>query len=469
MEKLNVLLLMVDDMIPVLGTHREAHIVPTPNLDRLARRGVLFQNAHTSAPICNPARTALFTGLYPYSSGVYGNGQWWRPALPNLMSLPEHFRDCGYEAVGCGKLYHHTLGFNPPEQWDAYRDIRYDDMWDRANAGLYGDAPVSEPDGFPFHGLDCRLHEFDWGALPKTDSEYGDFVAVDYACDFLSEDHAKPFFLACGTFHPHLPWYTPKAYYDLIDPALVVDPEVIHPCDWSKIPNAGKRLASVGPQGNNQYEILMENDALLEARRWYYASIAFTDVMIGKVLDALAASAYADDTIVAFVGDHGFHVGEKRHVGKQALWRESTHIPMLLAGPGLPEGSVVDEAVNSVDLGATLAALSGVGGFDDRDSASLMPVVGGERSGTHVVCTHAQKNFAVVGKDWRYIRYEDGTEELYDLMNDSHEQYNVAQGAKFRSIVDELTQFIPTDVAPQAPNRDAYHFDRACYTWTHRA
>jgi len=183
----NILLLVVDDMIPAYA--RESHlssVVPTPNLDRLAKRGTAFENAYTPAPVCNPARTALFTGLYPHRSGVYTNSQWWRPALPGHATLFERFKEQGYRVEGAGKVYHHTVGFNPPEQWHTYQDLKYDDYWARPEEWKKlhpNEAIPDRPQGHPFSGLGYFAHEFDWGALAKKEEEYGDMADVSFAVE----------------------------------------------------------------------------------------------------------------------------------------------------------------------------------------------------------------------------------------------------------------------------------------------
>ncbi len=187
--------------------------------------------------------------------------------------------------------------------------------------------------------------------------------------------------------------------------------------------------------------------------------------MIGEVLDALETSDHAQDTIVAFVGDHGFHVGEKRHFGKMALWRESTNVPMVLAGPGIPEGELFASPVSTIDLGATLAELGGVCGFTDRDSKSLVSAIPDGMLSRSAVCTHAQNNFAVVTDDWRYIRYADGTDELYDLSDDPNETKNLSAVPDFGPVIEEMAAALPEQSAPPAPSNDAYNFEPATHTW----
>ncbi len=468
----NVLLLCVDDMNPWLGclsdlpfSHPQAI---TPNLDRLTASGTVFTNTHSPAPLCNPARTAILTGLHPTTSGVYGNYCWWRPHLPDVKTLPERFRAQGYHAAGAGKVFHHCIGFNPPEQWDDYQDQVFDDTWDRQSRVNYPHiTPGAPPPGHPLHGIDYFVHEFDWGSLPLNENDYGDRLAVDYATEFLSRSHDQPFFLACGLFHPHLPWYAPQRFFDLYDPDQLIIPEHFDQTDWSRIPEKGKQLAAKGPQDQDQYGVLKRAGKLKEALHAYLAMISFVDDMVGRVLDSLNNSEHADNTVVVFYGDHGFHVGQKNHIGKQTLWRESTQVPLIFSGPGIAADQRIDAPVSTLDVGATLADLCGWSDDANGDSQSLGPWLRREptKRTAAVLCSLDEHNHALITPDWRYICYDDGSEELYDLRSDPLELNNLSLDPAMTSTLETLRSQLPAQPAPNAPGLEAYRFDWHNYRW----
>ena len=217
-ERPNVLFLAVDDMkdwVNCLGGYEGT--VHTPHIDRLADRGVLFTNAHCPSPKCAPSRTAILTGFRPSTTGFYGNGHWWYPNRPDIVTIPAHFRRQGYHVAGAGKIFHHTAGNHPPNQWDAFQKLLFrDDPWFR---GVTLNYPWSKhgpaPDGFPFSDVEGLGHENDWGSLELAEPDYDDSRNATYAVDFLRRPQEKPFFLACGLFRPHLPWYVPENYFKL--------------------------------------------------------------------------------------------------------------------------------------------------------------------------------------------------------------------------------------------------------------
>ncbi len=218
--KPNVLFIAVDDMNDwTAGLGGYSGKAYTPNQQRLAEMGIEFVNAHAASPVCCPSRGAVMTGLRPSTSGIYDNTQWWKPHMPDVKTIPQHFKENGYHCAGAGKIHHHTWGSNPPCQWDEYKDITHDNEWDLTNSQAYpsyeGKTPPV-PEGYPFNGLKPQPSGgFDWGVLDKSEDQYGDAVSVTWAIDFLKRKQDKPFFLACGIYRPHLPWYMPKKYLDM--------------------------------------------------------------------------------------------------------------------------------------------------------------------------------------------------------------------------------------------------------------
>ena len=228
--KPNVLMIVLDDMndwVGCLSGHPDAK---TPNIDRLAACGTLFANAHCAAPICNPSRVATLTGRRPGSTGIYDNSVRWHEAIPNITSIPQHFKANGYHVVGGGKVYHHMPGFNRRSDWHTYFDQIFDGHYQNHLSQGLDVSNFRFPDGFPLNGLPSvkalskppkNPREFDWGPLDKMDSETGDGQMVQWAVDFLNQTSGKPFFLAAGIYRPHLPFYAPRKYFALYPPESI--------------------------------------------------------------------------------------------------------------------------------------------------------------------------------------------------------------------------------------------------------
>lgn len=481
----NVLFIAVDDMndwTGFLGGYDGP--VHTPHLDRLADSGLLFENAHCAAPVCNPSRTALLTGLRPSTTGIYDNGSWWRPALPDVVTLPECFSNAGFHVAGGGKIFHHTPGFNPPEQWHFYFEQVFDDPWHRPKRNEV--LPVSGihwPDGFPLCELEnVRLgirppanpREFDWGALQRTDAEMGDGQAVAWASEFLQQQHDDSFFLAVGIFRPHLPWYSPQKYFDLYPLEQIVLPDV-RADDLDDVPAAGIEFAEAR---GDEWRLVADAGRWRHAVQAYLASISFSDAMVGQLLRKLDESHYAANTIVVLWSDHGWHLGEKHHWHKSTLWEEATRVPLIIAAPGVTQpGSRTRSPVGLIDLYPTLIDLCDLPPNPSLDGTSLKPLL---KQPARVwqqpaITTHGRGNHAVRSERYRYIRYADGSEELYDHRNDPRELKNLlyagnasdaSEMAALTQVRDQLSAFLPESDANAARGKKAYRFDPQKYLWT---
>jgi choline-sulfatase len=457
----NVLFLSVDDMNDWVGCLNGYPGVHTPNIDRLAKRGVLFANAHCASPLCNPSRTALLTGMRSSTTGVYDNDQWWRPALPDAVTLPVYLRKHGYYAAGAGKVFHHVAGFNPPDQWDEFRLQVFDDPWYRRIAWYPWIKKEPNPPGHPFNGIKDFPGEFDWGVLPRSEAEYGDMKAVEFAGEFLKRKHDKPFFLAIGLWHPHIPMFAPQKYFDLYpDPRMPECPEN----DLDDVPPEGQKLAA---SRRNEHERILKEGKWKDAVRAYLACISFADAMIGRMLDMLDQSPYAGNTIIVFWSDNGWHLGEKQHWHKSTLWQRATHVPMIIAGPGVQEaGRARPQPVSLLDIYPTLVELCGLPPRQELDGTSMVPLLRNSKANRNpAVITYLPGNHAVRDERWRYIRYRNGGEELYDCLADPNEYRNLASDPKHEKVKLGLARWMPkTSAAPQ-PRRDDYDFDFATHTW----
>jgi arylsulfatase A-like enzyme len=427
-SKLNVLFIAVDDLndwIGCLGGHPD---VKTPNLDRLAARGVLFTHAYCAAPACNPSRAALMTGIRPSSSGVYLNPQPWRtsPVLKDATTLTQHFMANGYKAMGSGKIYHGA--YPDPASWEYY--------WPSQQKNKPDD-PV--PESTPVNGIPNTGH-FDWGPVKNPPEEMGDWQVADWVINQLNQKHQKPFFLACGFFRPHLPWYVPQKYFDMYAPEKITLPNVKED-DLDDVPERGIKMA-----GLKDHEKVIKYNQWRQAVQGYLASITFMDECLGRVLDAFDSCEYKDNTVIILWSDHGWHLGEKLHWRKFALWEEATHNVLMCTAPGITQaGGRCETPVNLLDIYPTLIDICGLPQRKELEGVSLIPLLKNpdaewERPS---LTTYGRNNHSVRSKHWRYIRYEDGSEELYDHDNDELEWTNLAKDPKYQDVILEHAKWLP--------------------------
>ena len=445
----NVLFIAIDDLndwVACLGGHPG---VMSPNIDRLASKGVLFTNAHCAAPLCNPSRAALMTGIRPSTSGVYQNSQPWRksPALKDAVTLPQHFMAHGYHVAGSGKIFHGA--YPDPPSWHEY--------WPSKTRTRPAD-PL--PENRPLNGIPKTAH-FDWGPVEAKDEDMGDWQVADWARKKLAEQPDEPFFLAVGIFRPHLPWYVPPKYFEMFPPDKVILPKV-KKTDLDDVPEIGRRMAR--PEGDHAKVIATNN--WHKAVSGYLASIAFADACVGRVLDALDASPYADNTIIVLWGDHGWHLGEKLHWRKFALWEEAAHAPLMMAGPGIARGECT-RPVSLMDIYPTLVDLCGLRPNERLEGNSLVPLLENPQAEWQppALTTHGRGNHSLRSERWRYIRYSDGSEELYDHRRDPNEWNNLAGQAEFEPVKRQLAKWLPKTNAPKARKKSAFIFDEKTYTW----
>ncbi len=468
----NVLFIAVDDLndwVGFMGGYPGR--VHTPNIDKLAGRGVAFTNAHCASPVCCSSRTAVLTGLMPQSSGVYNNGHWWRPHRPGLVTIPMRFKAHGYHVVGAGKIFHHTAGSNPPDQWDEFQRLAFnDDPWFRGHELNYPWSKVEPfPEGFPFSKVPQLPHENDWGALPNRDeSDYDDARTVDFAIRQLARRRDKPFFLACGLFRPHLPWYAPKKYFDR-HPLHSIQLPVNRPFDLNDVPKEAQNLAKAR---RSDLEKIRQADRYRHAVQAYLASISFADAQVGRLLKALDDSPHAANTIIVFWSDHGWHHGQKEHWHKSTLWEEATRVPFIVVAPGAAgNGSTCAQPVSLVDIYPTLIDLCGLPPVPDLDGLSLAPQLDDPtRPRPRPAITVFKPGQASVRSlHHRYTRYSDGAEELYDHRSDPNEWNNRAGRREDRAIIEDLSRWLPKNWAEPAPKKGAYEFDPGAYSWMRKS
>ncbi len=438
-DKPNVLFIAVDDLndwIGCLGGHPQAK---TPNIDRLARRGVLFEQAYCAAPACNPSRAALMTGIRPSTSGVYHNSNPWRqsPVLKDAVTIPQYFSAQGYVSKGAGKIYHGR--FPDPASWDVY--------WPSKKKPRPND-PL--PKGRPLAGV-SNTH-FDWGPVDVPDKKMGDNQVVDWVIEQLGQAHAKPLFLACGIFRPHLPWYVPPKYFKPFPLDEIILPKVPDD-DLDDIPAAGKRMAREA----GDHRSVLGKGQWKTAVQAYLASIYYTDTQVGRLLDALDASPHKDNTIICFWTDHGWHLGEKKHWRKFSLWEESARTPLIFVAPGVTRPDQrCGQPVNLLDIYPTLNALCGLPEKKGLEGNNLLPLLKNVEAPFHPVSvtTHGRDNHGIRSKHFRLIHYADGSEELYDHRKDSGEWTNLAANPEYAAMVERMRKWLPEVNVPVMDKAD---------------
>lgn len=412
-------------------------------MDRLANQSTLFYQAHCASPACQPSRTALLTGIQPYHSGVYGNRDRWRRALPDAVTIPQLFKQQGYQVLGAGKIYHSSIDFSSAQQegWDEYHPPNH-----RVNAGPYPGAK------YPLNGLadDPNFYKaFDWGAIPNSVEDLYDYNVASWVIEKLqtlpNQADDRPFFLGCGFFRPHIPWYQPQKYFepfpldDIKLPAIKAD-------DLSDVPTS--------KEVDYHHKAILENEQYRQAVQAYLASIYFADEMLGRVLDAFDQSPYRDNTIIVLWSDNGGHLGEKFHWSKFTLWEESTRIPLMISVPPSirneekRSAQVCNRTVGLIDVYPTLIDLCNLSSETDLnlDGRSLLPLLNDPAADwPYPVVTTMGANFSVRTEQLRLIRYSDGSTELYNHQIDPNEWTNLADEPAYAEHIAELSQWIPTD------------------------
>ncbi|HWV35253.1 MAG TPA: sulfatase [Thermomicrobiales bacterium] len=440
-QRPNILLVQFDDLndwTSATGGHPQAY---TPNIDALAARGTNFLNAHAQAPLCNPSRASYLTGLRPSTTGIYSLQPSFRVALANYaeladhVTLPGYFKQHGYYTVNVGKTYHVLE--------EEYRSQEFD-RWIQPPGGTRPPERLA--------GGDSGGTLVDWGPWPERDEETTDYARADAAIEELRNmPRDRPFFLALGFSLPHVPIYAPQRWFDRL-PLETVQPPLIKRDDRDDTPDFSWYLHWRLPE--QRLAFLEEYGEVAGLTRAYLAATTYVDMLFGRVMQVLEEEGFADNTIIVVLGDHGYHMGEKEITGKNTLWEESTHVPFIFAGPGVPVRRVSDP-VELLDMYPTLVELAGLPPAQGLEGLSLVPQMRGEPRTRPAITTHNQGNHTVRTTDWRYIRYADGSEELYDLRVDPNEWTNLAGLEQYREIKAELARWLPQIDRPAVPGSRA--------------
>jgi arylsulfatase A-like enzyme len=426
-ERPNVLFISLDDLNDWVGCLDGHPNALTPNIDRLAKKGVLFTNAYSSSPLCGPSRAAFLSGMRASTTGFYDNkGEYTKnQALSECENLLQFFKRQGYATYGAGKIFH---GYYP-QFWD-------DSIGFGARMYQAGDPKINQTD---IPGI------FDWGVIDRTDEEMDDYKMAQFTIDKLNQKHDKPFFLACGIYLPHAPWYAPQKYFDKF-PLGEIEMPTVKSDDLDDIPVVGQRIAGKGTEYNARVDKYKSRHN--EAVQAYLAACNFADAQVGRILEALENSEYANNTIVVLFGDHGVHLGEKMKWHKDTLWVESARAPMIIYAPGYAgNGRQCSRTVSLLDMYPTLVDLINGKIGDKLEGNSLVPLLENtDLEWNHPAITNRRKDqTSVRTEQWCYIRYEDGSEELYDIVNDPSEWNNLASDPSLMKVKVELAEHIPKD------------------------
>lgn len=437
----DVVFIIVDDLNDWLGCLDGHPDAKSPNIDALAASGMLFSQAYCNSPQCRPSRTSLNHGIYPFKTGTYFNAKDKGEAKIETQTMQQFFGNNGYRVTSGGKVFHGGPGDSGDVLLRKPRDPK-------PPKGKNNFGALNAPnDGY---------------ALNVEDDAMGDSKVADWAIGQWEEATEKPLFMSVGFFRPHRPLHVPVKYFERFPLDSIKRPAEPAEDDWNDIPEFAQRLARTHAHkalhsGLSDHEFIVANDEWDKTIRAYQASIAFVDQQIGRFVKALESNPRGRETVVMLVSDHGWHLGEKKHWCKGAIWEQTTHIPFIVRAPGVDPGSVCTQPVSLIDVFPSLADLAGLdvpGFLDGKSIKAQLEEPTAKRS--PVISSYGEGNTAIRTERWRYIRYEDGSEELYDHKVDSDEWTNQAGNPKHAKLKKRLSSFIPKNQHPGLKVQDWY-------------
>lgn len=468
-DRPNVLFIAVDDLNDWIGCLKGHPQALTPNIDELAARGVLFTNAHCAAPACNPSRAAIFSGLMPDKTGVWSNSSGsLSKRYPQAHLLSTAFGEAGYRTFGTGKLLHSGGGktsfddyFSTEQRWSPLQrnDVKYTKK-ELPTKGTSNPRHVTKdrqghevilplnrmPSDRRPNGNDGE--SFDWGPFDVPDTDFGDTKITNWAIGKVKAGFDKPFFLGVGYYRPHIPLWAPQRFFDRFEKTPAKLPEVMKD-DLHDLSKIAKQWA-IEPVTAGSHATVVKYNQWQAAVEAYLACTTYVDYEIGRMLKTLDDSMYADSTWIVLWTDHGWHLGEKQHWGKWTGWERSTKVPLIVVPPRklanqfAKPGSRCAQPVGLIDLYPTLAEACQLKPKYKLDGQSLIPLLRNpnQQTGRTLVTMFDQGNVSLRTERWRFIRYKEGAEELYDLQNDPHEWTNLIESSKHAEVVSQFrTQF----------------------------
>jgi len=430
----DIVFIIVDDLndwLGCLGGHPDAQ---SPHIDALAKSGMLFSQAYCNSPQCRPSRTSLLSGVYPFKTGTYFNAKYRQEKRITTPTLQQYFMDSGYRVVSGGKVFHGTPGKVGDDLLQRPADPRPPKGKNNFNA-------MQAPnDGY---------------ALETTDEHMGDYKVAQWASKQWNTVSDKPLFMSVGFFRPHRPLHVPQAWFEKFPLESIrrpLEPKGVD--DWDDMPEFARRLARTHAhkplhRGLSDHEYIVTNREWDATIRAYHASIAFVDRQIGRFLESLKKNPRGRETWVMLVSDHGWHLGEKKHWCKGAIWEQTTHIPFIVRGPGVEAGTTCTQPVSLIDVYPSLVDLAGLEVPEWADGRSIRPQLSNPAIPRGpAISSYGAGNTSVRTEQWRYIRYEDGSEELYDHRVDPHEWTNLAGHTEHQQTKLNLARMIPVDQHP---------------------
>ena len=443
-DRPNVLMICIDDLNDWTGFLEGHPDARTPHMDKLAKSGRNFANAHCAVPVCSCSRISVMSGLAATTHGSYEIGPPYQgiPALEDAPTIHRHFKDNGYTTLSGGKVLHQGFGGRLSGDLDQ---VVGKGPW--PNPRTRPKEPISRPAEWSKY--------WDWGPYPDKNEGAPDYQLATSAAKVLKEDFDKPFFMSVGFFRPHVPLYAPKQWFDLYDINKITLPKTPL-ADLDDVPDHFRSINQISVTPTHT-EILKHGKqrALTQA---YLASVSFVDHCVGTVLKALADSPHAENTIVVLWSDHGFHLGEKRHWSKRTLWEESTRVPFIFAGPGIAPGEACREPASLLDIYPTLVKLCGLPANERLEGVSLTAQIAdpaAPRKRPAIISSY-QGNHAIRSRDWRLISYADGTEELYNHKSDQDEFKNLANDPNHQSVREKLARWLPKKAALEVKTESKY-------------
>lgn len=428
-SKPNVLFIAIDDLRNFVNCFGYDQ-VKTPNIDRLAEQSTVFLNAHNQAPMCGPSRSSLMTGIQPYNSGAYGFVDWRKvPMLNESTPLNKQFKDNGYHTMAGGKIYH----------GNTLRAGDWDEIYCKAQhkGGTWGEEEIKPED----RALQTYSGMKVCGPSELPDEAFHDTMTADMAVERLERDYDKPWFLAVGFTKPHLSWIVPRKYFDLYDPDKLVLPEVLEN-DIDDTPDA----AQFPSYQVHDLGVRSEEGGARRMLHAYLATITYMDAQLGKVLDAFEKRDDADNTVIILWSDHGWHLGEKQCWSKFTLWDEATRNPLMISAPGLRKKQTCTKPAQLVDMYPTLVELCGLPMPESRlDGRSLVPLLKNPQADWEwpAITCNGRDSYSLTFEDWKYNRFFDGSEELYDLKNDPLCHVNLAKVPEQTERKKQFAQYLP--------------------------